>query len=68
MEKQNLIEEAETAARNEGTIKAADLIKEIEPHFREFYLAEVENLVNSLLISFRNGQKFSLAISEITED
>jgi len=65
MKKQNLIKAAETIAAKESNIKASDLLKDLEPHYREFYIADIENCGEHLIISFRNGQKFKLTAEEI---
>ena len=46
-------------------IKSVDLLQEIEPLLREYFIGNFEMENNAMILSFINGQRFRLIAEEI---
>ena len=64
MEKQNKKNTANDFAVNEH-ITPLQLLQEIEPLLKEYFIGEFEVKNNSLNMKFKNGQTFKLTIGEV---
>ena len=56
---------AEQFAVSEGAISAKDLLEEVEPLLREYFIGEFELTAKAINLNFKNGQKFRLTIEEL---
>lgn len=56
---------ADELAVNEQTIYAKDLLEEIEPLFREYFIGGFDLTAEAIILNFRNGQKFRLTVEEL---
>lgn len=56
---------AETAAINEENIKGLDILQELEPLLKEYFIGDFEIKGNTLNLKFKNGQSFRLAACEV---
>ena len=56
---------AEELAVNEGTICAKELLEEIEPLLREYFIGGFELTAEAIILNFKNGQKFRLTVEEV---
>ena len=52
-------------AVNEKNITPIQLIQEIEPLLKEYFVGDFEIVNNSLKLNFKNGQIFKLKICEV---
>ena len=48
-------------------IKPIDLLQEIEPLLREYFVGDFQIVDNAIIMRFVNGQKFRLIAEEITQ-
>ena len=47
------------------TIKPIDLLQEIEPLLKEYFIGGFEIKDEKIILSFKNGQQFRLVIEEV---
>ena len=52
-------------AANEGVINPLQLLQEIEPLLREYFIGDFKIKDNAISMHFKNGQRFALKICEI---
>lgn len=65
MEKQNKKNSAENlSAENEGNITPLQLLQEIQPLLKEYFIGDFEIQNNALKMTFLNGQIFELSVEE----
>lgn len=56
--------EAMLAAMRENRIDGKNILLEIEPLIKEFFICDADMEGNSLTLKFLNGQKFTLTATE----
>lgn len=55
-------------AVNEKNINTLQLLQEIEPLLKEYFIGDFEIENNSIKMTFKNSQTFNLIISEIVKN
>lgn len=64
----NYVKNTENLTMNiieDETIKPIDLLQEIEPLLKEYFVGGFEIKDDSIILSFNNGQQFRLVIEEV---
>ena len=64
MELQNKKNTADDFAAEEGTITPLQLLQEIEPLLKEYFIGSFEIKNAALNLHFKNGQNFKLTVCE----
>lgn len=56
---------ADVAALNERHVKPLEILQEIEPLIKEYFIGEFSLESNALKINLKNGQQFRLIAAEV---